>query len=293
MTRGSALYNITARIWRGILNDNVGAVAASIAFFVLLAVFPAIAAVVTIVSFFIDPLRLEELLAAYSELVPRGSISVLMQQIKRLSEAAGSQTEVVTFTPYFGFLVLLWGTNKGTKALFRGLNVIFDCKESRGFITFTLVTLAFTLAAIVFLVFSLGAVLVVPAVLKVIGLSEGHARWIEMLRWIVLLVIVSAAIAVIYRYGPSRKVFEWRSIISGSCLAAVLWVASSALFSWYVSAFRNFVELYGSLSAIIGFMVWIWLSLISVMIGAELDAALMKGSEAAGRPKAHEGTTRS
>lgn len=290
MTRGIAIYNISARIWRGTLDDNVAAVAASIAFFVLLAVFPAIAAVVTVVSLFVDPLRLEELLAAYSELVPRGSVSVLMQQIKRLSEAAGSQAEVVTFTPYFGFLVLLWGTNKGTKALFRSLNVIFDCKESRGFITFTLVTLAFTLAAIVFLVFSLGAVLLVPVVLKVIGLSGGHARWVEMLRWVVLLVIVSGAIAVIYRYGPSRKVAEWRSIISGSCLAAVLWVASSALFSWYVSAFRNFVELYGSLSAVIGFMVWIWLSSISVLIGAELDAALMKSSGAAGRPKANDDT---
>ncbi|MBD2750843.1 YihY/virulence factor BrkB family protein [Microvirga sp. BT688] len=290
MTRGIVIYNISARIWRGTLDDNVAAVAASIAFFVLLAVFPAIAAVVTVVSLFVDPLRLEELLAAYSELVPRGSVSVLMQQIKRLSEAAGSQAEVVTFTPYFGFLVLLWGTNKGTKALFHSLNMIFDCKESRGFITFTLVTLAFTLAAIVFLVFSLGAVLLVPVVLKVIGLSGGHARWVEMLRWVVLLVIVSGAIAVIYRYGPSRKVAEWRSIISGSCLAAVLWVASSALFSWYVSAFRNFVELYGSLSAVIGFMVWIWLSSISVLIGAELDAALMKSSGAAGRPKANDDT---
>lgn len=290
MTRGIAIYNISAWIWRGTLDDNVAAVAASIAFFVLLAVFPAIAAVVTVVSLFVDPLRLEELLAAYSELVPRGSVSVLMQQIKRLSEAAGSQAEVVTFTPYFGFLVLLWGTNKGTKALFRSLNMIFDCKESRGFITFTLVTLAFTLAAIVFLVFSLGAVLLVPVVLKVVGLSGGHARWVEMLRWVVLLVIVSGAIAVIYRYGPSRKVAEWRYIISGSCLAAVLWVASSALFSWYVSAFRNFVELYGSLSAVIGFMVWVWLSSISVLIGAELDAALMKSSGAAGRPKANDDT---
>jgi membrane protein len=87
-------------------------------------------------------------------------------------------------------------------------------------------------------------------------------------------------ISVIYRYGPSREAFEWRSAIYGSLLAAALWVAGSAVFSWYVSSFRSFVDLYGSLSAVIGFMVWIWLSLIAVLIGAELDSALMKDNEA-------------
>lgn len=289
MAQDSMWYVTTSRVWRGILNHSVTSVAASISFFVLLAFFPALAAIVTLVSLFIDPLRLDTLLGSYSELIPQGSVSVLMQQVRRLSEAEASQEQVVVFTPYVGFFMLVWSTNKGTKALFRGLNTIFDCRETRGFLAFTLATLTFTIGAIIFLVFALGAVLLAPAGLKILRIGGGPAYVIEILRWLLLLLIVSAVISVIYRFGPSREAFGWRSTISGSFLAATLWVASSALFSWYVSSFRSFVELYGSLSAVMGFMVWVWLSMIAVLIGAELDAALMKEKENKGAARTGEG----
>jgi membrane protein len=219
---------------------------------------------------------------AYSDLVPEGSVSVLVQQIEHLAKARDSHGRVLTLTPYIGFAMLLWSANKGTKALFRGLNAIFDCEESRGFVAFTLITLVFTGGAIIFLLFSLAAVLIVPVILKMIGLDEGYARLLDLLRWLVLLVIVASVIAVIYRYGPSRDVSGWRSILSGSTFAAVLWLGGTVLFSWYVSSFGSFVELYGSLSAVIGFMVWIWLSSIAVLMGAELDAALGQGRRVSG-----------
>jgi membrane protein len=281
-------YNVAAAAYRRIIEDDITSVAASIAFFILLAGFPALAAVVTLISIFVDPSRLEALVKAYPDIIPQGSISILMQQIDRLSAAVGPQEKVRTFTPYVGFAVLVWGTNKGTNALVRGLNTVFGCNESRSFVKFTAVTLAFTFGAIVFFVFSFGAVLLAPALLKMLGLTEEHVLVFTMLRWLVLLVVVNAVIAIIYRYGPNRKASAWRTTLIGSSLAALLWIASSTLFSWYISSFSSFTQLYGSLSAVIGFMVWIWLSSIAVLIGAELDAALSdNGVPASTDPRLH------
>ncbi len=273
----SKTWAIARRTWRGILDDEVATLAAGVAFFVLLATFPGIAAVVSLVGLFAEPGRVEALLTAASDILPAGTAQIIARQIERLAEAVNSteRRNALSLAPYAGFAVLLWSTNKGTKALFRALNTIHDQDERRGFLAFTLVTLGFTLGAVVFLVFAVSAVLVLPMALALLGLSETETRLFDLLRWPVLLVVVAVVLAVIYRYGPSweRRRDGWGPVAAGSGLAAVLWLGGSMLFSWYVSAFGAFTELYGSLTAVIGFLVWIWLSLIAVLVGAELDAA--------------------
>jgi len=273
---------IGLRTVRGSWHDEIGTVAAGVAFFTLLAIFPGITAVVSLVGLFADPARVQELLAAAPDLLPPGTAQIIARQVRRLSDAASAaeNRRALSLTPYIGFAILLWSMNKATKALFRAMNAIHGLEETRGLLVFTIATLAFTLGTVVFLVFAVGFVIVLPIALSLPGLGATETRAIDLLRWPVLLLVVAAVLAIIYRYGPSRarRRGAWPAIAVGSALAAVLWLGGSMLFSWYVSTFGGFVELYGSLAAVMGFLVWIWLSLIAVLVGAEVEAAIMSCS---------------
>jgi membrane protein len=160
------------------------------------------------------------------------------------------------------------------KSLFDTLNIIYGEKERRGFIKLNAVSLSFTLAGILFVLVAIGAVLVLPIALKYIGLSDVADLLLRIGRWPALFVIITVTLAFVYRYGPSREAPRWRWITWGSALAAILWLAASALFSWYAADFGKFNETYGSLGAVIGFMTWLWISAIVILIGAELDAEM-------------------
>jgi membrane protein len=277
----SALHVWAAIIWRSLrrtLDDQVTTIAAGIAFFVLLATFPGLAAVISLVGLFAEPDRVHALLAAAPDVLPERTAQFIARQIDRLA-AASLDSRALSLTPYVGFALLIWSTNKGTKALFRGLNMIYGQEERRGFLAFTLLTLGFTLGAIVFLVFAVGVVVILPFALALVGLDEDQRRMLALLRWPLLLVVVGGVAAVIYRFGPSRdwKSAGWRAVAAGSALAATLWLGGSMLFSWYISTFGGFAELYGSLAAVIGFLVWIWLSVTAVLVGAEFAAVIAAG----------------
>jgi membrane protein len=160
------------------------------------------------------------------------------------------------------------------KSLFDTLNIIYGEKEKRGFIKLNAVSFSFTMAGILFVLIAIGAVLVLPIALKYIGLSDFADLLLRIGRWPALFIIITVALAFVYRYGPSREAPRWRWITWGSALAAILWLAASALFSWYAADFGKFNETYGSLGAVIGFMTWLWISAIVILIGAELDAEM-------------------
>lgn len=132
----------------------------------------------------------------------------------------------------------------------------------------------FTFLGLVFILVALAAVVVLPIVLGYVGLRSETQRLVQLGRWPVLLIAITLALAAIYRFGPSRQNAKWRWISWGSVAAAVLWVAASVLFSWYATNFGNFNKTYGTLGAAIGFMTWIWISAMAILIGAELDAEL-------------------
>jgi len=173
-----------------------------------------------------------------------------------------------------GLLVSLWSANAGVKSLFDGLNIVHGEDEKRCFIKLNMVSLAFTLATILFALLSLAAIVVVPLIINFFGLAEVSNLIMRIARWPILLVLVAFALAVLYRYGPDRAKAQWRWITWGSAFAAVVWLAASILFSWYAANFGSYNKTYGSLGAIIGFMVWIWLSVIVILIGAGIDAEM-------------------
>ena len=185
--------------------------------------------------------------------------------------AKGSGT--LGWTAVISILISLWSANGGVKAIFDALNIAYEEEEKRSFITLNLQSLAFTAGALVFVVLALTGIVVVPAVLQVLGLDE-KAWYIALLRFPALLLLVVGTLAVLYRYGPSRRKPKWRWVTWGSVVAGVLWLIVSGLFSWYVANFGSYNETYGSLGAAICFMTWIWLSTTVVLLGAELNAEM-------------------
>jgi len=263
--------DILWRVYAEFSQDHVTSVAAGVTFFALLAIFPAIGALVSIYGLFADPATIQDHLNTLSGVLPGGAMEIIGEQVKRIA-SAGSGT--LGFAFLFGLGVSLWSANAGMKAIFEALNIVYDEEEKRSFIWLNATSLAFTLGAILFLLFALAAVVVLPIAFDFIGLGRATEWIIAIVRWPVLLVGIVLALALVYRYGPSRDNPQWRWITPGSILAAVLWVVASMLFSWYVSSFGSYNETYGSLGAAIGFMTWIWISTIIVLVGAEINAEM-------------------
>jgi membrane protein len=167
----------------------------------------------------------------------------------------------------------LWSANGGIKAMFEGLNAVYEERERRSFITLNAISLALTLGALAFVIASLLTITIIPELLAFLDLP-GIGQIVGYARWPVLLVIVSLLIAVIYRFGPSRDHPKWRWISPGSLFAAVTWMVASLLFSWYTSHFGSYNKTYGSLGAAVGFMTWIWISTMVILIGAKINAEL-------------------
>ena len=160
------------------------------------------------------------------------------------------------------------------KAILDALNVVYEEKEKRGFFKLNLVSLCFTLAAIAALLLAVGAVVVMPIALNFLGLHAVTDLLLRALRWPVLLALIILGLAMLYRFGPSRREPRWQWISVGSIVAAITWLAASALLSWYLANFANYDATYGSLGAAIGLMMWMWISSIVILFGAELNSEI-------------------
>jgi membrane protein len=264
-------WQIAKRVVAQFSAHRIMAVAAGIVFYTLLALFPAIAALVSLYGLFADASTISDNLTALSGVMPGGGMDIIKDQVARLTQDGGSKLGIGLVV---GLGTALWSANQGVKALFDGLNIVYDEPEKRGFVKLTLTTLAVTAGALVFVVLALYAIVVLPVVLNFIGLSDTVETLLRLVRWPVLLAVVGLFLAVVYRYGPSRERARWQWVSVGGAFAAVVWLAASGAFSWYVSSFGSYNKTYGSLGAAVGFMTWIWISTIVVLVGAELNAEM-------------------
>lgn len=264
-------WAVIKRVANQFIEHRLMAEAAGVVFFVLLAIFPALAALVSLYGLFTDPKTISEHVTMLSGILPGGSMDLLTDQMTRVSAKGSSK---LSFGLIFGFAVSLWSANQGMKALFDVLNVAYDEQEKRSYIRLTLITLGFTLISLIFALVAIAAVIVLPAVLQFVYLGAETDLLVRLLRWPVMLLIVVGCLSVIYRYGPSRTHARWRWVTWGGTFAALAWVIVSLGFSYYVSEFGTYNKTYGSLGAVIGFMTWIWISIMVVLVGAELNAEL-------------------
>ena len=277
--------DIILRVYYGISEDRILLVAAGVTFYLLLSIFPGIGALFSIYGLFANPADIAGHLDALANVAPGGAIDVLREEMTRLASKGGT-TLGVGFLVSFAFS--LWTTNSGVSAIFDALNIVYEEKEKRGLVRFYLTTLAFTLASIGFILLAIAIVVLLPVALKFLPLPGGTDLLVKIVRWPILFVLTALALAALYRYGPSRIEARWRWITWGSAFATVVWIAASVLFSWYVASFGSYNKTYGSLGAIIGFMTWIWISIIVVLVGAKLDAEMEHQTAretTTGRPK--------
>ena len=273
----SAPWQIPWAGWKDILwrtyarigDDRLLAVAAGVVFYGLLAIFPAITALVSLYGLFAKASTISEHLSLASGVLPAGGMEIIQEQINRIT-AKGDAKLSFAFAASLG--LALWSANAGMKAVIDALNVTYGEKEKRGFIKLNLVSLALTGGAILALLVAIGAIVVLPLVLSYIGLGGWTETLLRLLRWPLLLCLVIFGLAVLYRFGPSRESPRWEWITAGSAFAAVTWLGGSALLSWYLANFANYDATYGSLGAAIGMMIWMWMSSIVILLGAELNS---------------------
>lgn len=263
--------DILWRIYSEISDDRVMLIAAGVTYYLLLAMVPALSALVSVYGLLADPATIQSQIATLSSVVPGGGMEIIDSQLTRLSQQDGT-TLGITFA--ISLALALWSANAGMKSLFEAMNVAYDESEDRGFFKLTLVSLAFTVAAIVGAILFVGVVVVVPVALKFVGLGESVEWLVRIGSYVGMALLASLAIAALYRWGPSRASATWKWISPGVILTMILIVVVSVLFSWYVANFGSYNATYGSLGALIGFMTWIWISATILIIGGELNSEM-------------------
>lgn len=274
-----APWQIPLRGWKDILwrayqqigEDRLLAVAAGVVFYGLLALFPAVTALVSLYGLFGNASAINDHLASLGGILPGNAIDIIHEQIVRLTAKSGAK---LGFGFVIGLVLSLWSANAGMKAVMDALNVVYGEKEKRSFIKLNLVSMTFTLGAIVSVLLAIGAVVVLPVALNFIGLQSMVDLLFRVARWPALLALIIVGLAVLYRYGPSRREPRWRWLTVGSVAAAATWLVGSALLSWYLANFANYNATYGSLGAAIGMMMWMWMSSIVILFGAQLNAEI-------------------
>jgi membrane protein len=251
--------------------DRLFATAAGVVFYGLLAIFPTITALVSFYGLFANPSTISANLQTLSLMLPEGSFQIVQDQIARVSMKGNTELGA-TFA--FGLALALWSANAGVKAIIDALNVAYEEREKRSFLRLNLMSLAFTIGGIVAVLVMVGAVVAFPLALDHIGIESESQLIVSLSRWPLLLLILLMALALLYRFGPSREAARWQWLSVGAVAAALLWIAGSALLSWYLSNFGNYSATYGSLGAAIGLMTWMWMSATIVLYGAELNSEI-------------------
>src|ERR1700722_18990636 len=271
---GAALW----RVYQKVNENRLLAVAAGVVFYGLLAVFPALTAFVSFYGLVADPSTISERITLVAGVLPQGALDILNEQLTRLTS---HRTSALSAGVIGGLVVALWSANAGAKAIMDGLNVAYGETEKRSFVRLNLVALAFTLGTIFALMLALGAVVVAPIVLSRLGLSGVNETLVALARWPILLGLVVLGLTILYRYGPSLTDPHWTWLFPGNVIAAVSWLVLSGLFSWYIAHFGSYDATYGSLGAAIGMMTWMWISMIVVLLGAELNADIQRKANSA------------
>jgi membrane protein len=260
--------DILWRTWREFNKDQITAVAGGVTFFGLLALFPGLAAFVSLYGLFADFHDAVSHVEALAMVAPHDAVVFIGAQMIRLAEARPSTLSLAFAV---SLALSLWSASAGVRALFNGLNVAYGEQEKRSYARRVAITLVFTLGALAFLLVCVGALVAVPLLLPVVTAA---APWLDLLRWPALLVLTTLGLAVVYRYGPSREHARWRWITWGSAIAALLWLGASLAFSWYMSNLAHYDRTYGSFGAAAGAMTWAWMSVVIVLFGAELNAEI-------------------
>lgn len=249
--------------------DNIPLLAAGVAFFAFLALFPALIALVLLVGLVADPNQITQQVQNFTAGMPQESQQLISEQLEAITRSSGG---ALTVGLVVSLLVALWSASSGTSNLITAVNIAYEEQEKRGFLKLRGIALLLTLGAVVFLVLTLALIAVVPAVLNALSLGTAGTVLAQVLRWVLLLALVVVGLAVLYRVAPDRNPAKFRWVTLGSVVAALLWLIGSAGFSLYVTLFGNYNKTYGTLAGVIVLLLWLLLTSYIVLLGAEINS---------------------
>jgi membrane protein len=264
-------WDILVRVRNELAKDHLSIVAAGVALYGFLAIFPGLAALVSIYGLLTDAADLQRHMSSIEGLLPAEAANIINTELQRIVE---SQPSKLGWALIGGTIIALWSASKGMKAMFESMNIVYDEEEKRGFFELNGLAVLLTLGTILFVIFFLGIIIGVPAVLASFPIGEFAGQVVNYARWPLLAVCVIVALAVLYRYGPSREKVQWKWVSWGAVVATVIWLAGSSLFSFYVSNFGSYDKTYGSLGVIVILITWFLLGAYSILLGAEINAEM-------------------
>ncbi|MGE5545740.1 MAG: YihY/virulence factor BrkB family protein [Solirubrobacterales bacterium] len=264
-------FDIFKRVWQNVGHYEVSVISAGIAFNEFFALFPALAAAVSLYGLIADPATVARHLSLLAGVLPTDMQNLLGDQLKSVTSSSNS---TLGWSLFISLALALWGATRGIKGVITGLNIVYGEDEKRGFFRLSATALGLTLAAIVFGLVALALIAAVPALEGFLPFGELGKAVASALRWPLLAIFLMIGLAVVYRYAPSRDEPRWRWVSWGAAIAAALWLIGSGLFSLYVARFGKFNETYGSMAAVAVMLLWFQLTAFVVLLGALLDAEM-------------------
>lgn len=249
--------------------DNVSMLAGGVAFFAFLAVFPALIAAGTLYGLVADPAQVAGQVQGLAGALPSSAQPLVTDQLAALTSGSGGALGIGLVV---SLLAALWSASSGTANLMQAVNIAYDEREERGFLRLRGTALLLTVGAIVFMLVSLALVAVLPAVIDSLPLGVVGTVVAQVVRWVLLLALVTVALAVVYRVAPDRDAPRFRWVSPGALLATLLWIVGSVLFSLYVNNFGSYNATYGALAGVVVLLLWLYLTSYIVLLGAEVNA---------------------
>ena len=263
--------HVLRRTWAEIISDRVALVAAGCAFYATLALFPAISMLVSLYGLVFDPVTVEPQLATLQDLLPPAAFQLISQRVHMLvTKPHGALTTGLLVST----AVALWSSATGTKSILSALNLAYEERERRSFLRFQVTAFILTLLALCGAVLGLGLLVALPPAIAFLGFEGNTAALARGVGLLLLVLFVMVSLSLLYRFGPCREAARWRWVTPGSLLATVLWVLASVLFSFYVGHLASYDATYGPLGAVVGVMMWFFVTAYVVLLGAELNAEL-------------------
>ncbi|GAA4017688.1 YihY/virulence factor BrkB family protein [Sphingomonas swuensis] len=269
---GPGWIEIAKRTWAEVGKDNVGIVAAGVAFYFFLALVPLLGATVLTYGLFASPETVAEQAASLTKFVPGEAAKLIGDQLMSVVETSGGKKG---FGLIAAIAVAFWGARNAAGAIVTALNIVYEEEEKRGIVKTTLLALAMTLGAVVMAGMVGLAVTVLAGIEKLLPTAGGAVQLLfKIITTVVLGGIAAAAAATLYRYGPSREKARWTWLTPGSIFFAAVWLLLTLAFGFYVSQFGNYGATYGALSSVVVLLTWLYLSAYVLIFGAELNSEI-------------------
>ncbi len=284
-------WNILKRSWAEVNDNSIFLAAGGVTYALLVALFPGLAALVSIYGLLLDPMQVEQQVAAMARILSPETATMIGTELHQLVSAS---TNALSIGAVAALLFALWSASRGMSGMINALDLAYRVKETRGFIKLNLIAIGLTLFVLVGGTMTIALVGVLPIVVQAVGLGP-VAKWVLLiLEWPLLVAVVLTGLAVLYRYAPDRKAPPWRWVSPGAVIAMLLWLTGSLGFTLYVSHFNSYDKTYGSLGGVVVMLTWLWLSAFVALFGAVINAESERQTDAEeeGETAAGEGAAR-